>query len=112
MSRRLTLDGRTQSLAAWAREYGINEATLTSRLERGWSLGDALRTPIKSQVAKVYIQQQMKSYALQVCIHRRSFSISGIPDLLTAQQAQEELQAFISSHPHPELITKITYTKK
>jgi len=35
-------DGRSMSLAAWAREIGMNERTLRARLARGWSLEEAL----------------------------------------------------------------------
>ena len=34
--------GKTQSIAKWARELGINPATLSSRLRRGWSKARAL----------------------------------------------------------------------
>lgn len=40
---RLTMDGRTQTLSEWAREYGIHPKTLQSRIVRsGWSIKDAL----------------------------------------------------------------------
>lgn len=34
--------GKTQSLAAWAEELGINRSTLSTRLRRGWSVARAL----------------------------------------------------------------------
>jgi hypothetical protein len=34
---RITYDGRTQILAAWARELGIHHATIRNRLLKGWS---------------------------------------------------------------------------
>ena len=39
----LTYDGRTQSLAAWAVERGMNERTLRKRLRQGW-FDDAILT--------------------------------------------------------------------
>lgn len=39
------LDGRTQSVADWAREYGMTRGALYMRLKRGWSLREALRIP-------------------------------------------------------------------
>lgn len=42
-SRRLTFEGRTQSLTAWANEKGINPITLHGRIAAGWALVDALR---------------------------------------------------------------------
>lgn len=41
-NRRLTLDGKTQTLTEWARELGINHAALIGRLSRGWPLREAL----------------------------------------------------------------------
>lgn len=37
-NRRLTLGGRTQTLAQWARELGVPYETLRSRLRKGWSV--------------------------------------------------------------------------
>ena len=34
---------RTQSLRGWAREYNINYATLWSRIQRGWTLKEAVK---------------------------------------------------------------------
>jgi hypothetical protein len=41
-NRTITHDGRTQILAQWAREIGIHHATIRNRLERGWSVQEAL----------------------------------------------------------------------
>ena len=38
-------DGRTQCRKDWAREFGIDEATLSQRLARGWDIHTALRAP-------------------------------------------------------------------
>jgi hypothetical protein len=37
-NRLLTHEGKTQPLAAWAEELGINRNTLNTRLRRGWSV--------------------------------------------------------------------------
>lgn len=44
---RITINGRTQSQGAWAREYGIPVNTVRSRLRVGWTLIDALTAPVK-----------------------------------------------------------------
>lgn len=45
-ARRLTFNGKTQTVAAWARETGIGGATICSRLDNlGWSIEKALSTP-------------------------------------------------------------------
>ena len=45
----LTFKGKTQCLAAWAEEYGINYSTFFSRLSSGWSLEKILTTPVRRE---------------------------------------------------------------
>lgn len=40
--------GRTQCLAAWAEEMGLNISTVYSRLGYGWTMKAALTTPVRS----------------------------------------------------------------
>lgn len=42
----LTAFGKTQSMAQWADEYGLNWYTLRTRINGGWSTEDALTEPI------------------------------------------------------------------
>lgn len=42
-NRRVTYDGRTQTIAEWARELGINYFSLRSRIDRGHPLERAMR---------------------------------------------------------------------
>lgn len=39
--------GKSQCVAAWAREYGIAADTFTWRIKHGWSMEDALAAPAK-----------------------------------------------------------------
>lgn len=48
-NRLLTLRGKTQCLAAWVEETGIGHTLILYRLRRGWSVEDALSTPIRSK---------------------------------------------------------------
>lgn len=41
----LVYDGRKQTIAQWAREYGMSYSMLCNRIRRGWSIEDALLTP-------------------------------------------------------------------
>lgn len=41
-----THNGKTQCLAAWAEEIGINIKTLGSRLRNGWSIENALKISV------------------------------------------------------------------
>jgi hypothetical protein len=45
-SRLLTFLGRTQTTTQWAKEFGLKRDALYWRLNAGWSVGDALQTPI------------------------------------------------------------------
>jgi hypothetical protein len=42
----LTYNDKTQCLAAWAKEFAIDQVTLSMRLQRGWTLNRALTTPV------------------------------------------------------------------
>lgn len=46
-NRLLTYQGKTQGVAAWARELGLHPATLSSRLRHGWALPRALKPDIE-----------------------------------------------------------------
>ena len=39
-------DGRSQTAAAWERERGLRKGTIKDRLNRGWSLGDAINVAL------------------------------------------------------------------
>ena len=43
----VTLNGCTKTLAEWAEEYGIKQDTMYHRLNRGWSIEQAITTPIR-----------------------------------------------------------------
>lgn len=46
-NRPMTLNGVTRILAEWAELLGIHPATLSDRLQNGWSDEDALATPVR-----------------------------------------------------------------
>jgi hypothetical protein len=46
-SRYLIFDGKTQTVAQWAREAGLSKSTLLGRLKWGWPIEDALTWPAK-----------------------------------------------------------------
>lgn len=45
----LIFEGRTQTVGQWARETGLEFHTITGRLRRGWSVEEALTTPVPSR---------------------------------------------------------------
>jgi hypothetical protein len=46
-NRMLTDDGRTMSIAQWAREMNIGPATISRRLKMGWDTHQALTRPVR-----------------------------------------------------------------
>lgn len=61
-NRNFEYNGRTQCLAAWAEEMGMSHATLSGRLNRGWSFEDAILAPVRPR-AKLTNQQAKKLQA-------------------------------------------------
>lgn len=56
-NRLLTFEGKTATLAQWERDYGFRPGTLDSRLELGWSVADALTTPLNTRGRRPYTYQ-------------------------------------------------------
>lgn len=51
VNRKITFNGKTQTITQWAKETGINENTLYARIVRfNWTLEKALTSPAKSKV--------------------------------------------------------------
>lgn len=48
----ITYKGKTKRLSDWAREYGLLCHTLYTRLKHGWSIEEALTTPVNNQRRK------------------------------------------------------------
>ena len=44
---RITANGKTQIIADWARELGINATTIEARYHKGWSHHDIINKPIR-----------------------------------------------------------------
>lgn len=57
-------DGRSQTVAQWAREIGVSERALRNRLNRGWSVADALTAPVQRHAAAGTFDKQryMREY--------------------------------------------------
>lgn len=50
--RELTYNGKTQCVMAWSEEYQINHNTISNRLRRGWTVEEALTTPVQAQTKR------------------------------------------------------------
>lgn len=51
-NRRLTINGRTQSIAEWSQELGIDRSTLWRRINAGWTVERALTEPVHIEKRK------------------------------------------------------------
>lgn len=64
-SRALTLDGRTQTLAEWARERNLPANTIRGRLANGWSVERALGEKCRSGPAGELITARGKTQTIR-----------------------------------------------
>lgn len=46
-NRRITIEGITKPLSEWCEIYGMNRATVWTRIRRGWPDSEAISTPLK-----------------------------------------------------------------
>ena len=44
----LTVNGKTQSITKWSKEFGISESVIRGRLKRGWSEKDSVLIPLRT----------------------------------------------------------------
>ena len=49
---RYTLNGHTRTLKEWSKEYGVPDYVICHRIEKGWSIEDAIKTPKRKYVRK------------------------------------------------------------
>lgn len=48
-NRRVDIDGVTKHLSEWARHFGIDHRAIRGRLNLGWSMEDAITTPVRGK---------------------------------------------------------------
>lgn len=59
-NRNLTFEGRTQTMAQWSRELGINFKTLQLRIKYGWSVEKALTQKVQQRQRKMELEQSLR----------------------------------------------------
>lgn len=88
-SKRITWNGRTQTLRDWAREYDVGARRLSERLRRGWDFQRAVTTPCPKgfdQEAKERKEETDRLWAINGQLYQaRSRFRRGIPLGLPAQ---------------------------
>lgn len=60
-NRLITFRGKTQHRAAWARELGMYENTISQRIAKGWPVELALTTPSNSVASRLITRQLRES---------------------------------------------------
>lgn len=61
----ITYKGKTQSLTAWGREYGLTSGAINNRIRAGWEIERALNTPATdNSVLYTYNGKQYTAYEL------------------------------------------------
>lgn len=61
--RMVTINGKTQSIAAWGREVGLPPGQINGRLSAGWTMEEAILTPsIPGQKRHMRVQRDYSTY--------------------------------------------------
>ena len=61
--RLVTMDGKTQSLSAWARDYHLSRGQIQGRIRAGWTLEEAIKTPsIAGQKRHAMVKRDYSTY--------------------------------------------------
>lgn len=75
----VTIDGRTQSLAAWGRERGLATGQISARVRAGWTLEEAILTPsVPGQKRHMTVKRDYSTYTRG--FHGRFASALAHPD--------------------------------
>lgn len=62
-ARLVTIDGKTQTIAAWEREMGLSKGQVRARESAGWNLEEAITTPsIKGQKRHMKVRRDYATY--------------------------------------------------
>lgn len=59
LTKLISYDGLTLSLAGWARRLGASQATLTCRFQRGWPLERVLTPPLEAG-ARLHVKRRLR----------------------------------------------------
>ena len=72
----ITANGRTQRMAAWAREMGISETSILGRLARGWTEEEAVTRPLRQKPR--YITVRGRTLTLSEWARKSGLKVSTI----------------------------------
>ena len=67
--RLITIDGKTKRMSDWCREYDVSTNQVYTRIQNGWSVDDAIKTPIgkrRGHKGRPIIQMDMDGKVIKV----------------------------------------------
>ena len=76
MTKYLKHNGEEHSITGWARKIGVHKVTLQQRLDRGWTIEQALTAPVcrpGERVQPVSLDSALKRYARRHHANERAF---------------------------------------
>ncbi len=100
--RMVTINGKTQSVVAWARELGLKISTVYGRLQKGWSAIDALSNTPKLHASLIEYKGERKTivewataYGLKVSLLRKRLRLGWtIEKALTTPMCQGRTKTY------------------
>ncbi len=125
----LTYQGKTQTLAEWAKQYEMGTTTLIRRLSLGWDAEQALTTPVREKaedkskytraekVKRLNLYQSGDWFTVSVAATWMHMSNSGIRDILEHMVKSGQLEKRASGNhnnyrkPRPSIIS-LAWTKQ
>lgn len=102
-TKRFEMDGRSQTLPYWCREFDIATTAVRRRLDNGWALSDALKTPSEGtgQVPIIYQGKSMlkwdfaKLIGMSPFLAYQRFSAGWTPEQIAAKPTRNRLMITI-----------------
>jgi hypothetical protein len=85
----IVFENRTNTITGWAIELGIKKATIDQRLWRGWTVSEALSTPVGRRgpnTSGVPKKRKIRREWLAVEDDRHSFEADCEPEFLTLEE--------------------------
>lgn len=93
----ITFHGKTQSMTAWSKEYGLSSGAVNSRLKAGWPIEKALTTPATDN--SIFYKYKGKQYsAYELAAMHGNIEVSSMRQRLKTMTVEEAL-ALPNRHP-------------
>ena len=102
--RLITFNGKTQCIAAWARDLGMSKVSLWSRLARGWSLERALTLPASGRPQTLHYNGKAQCIAAWA----REYGVS-YATLFDRLQSGWSLERALNAKTHHSTFCPITH---